>query len=475
MTHMESKNNEGDLEKIELGQEKEISTSEQLLAEIDESRNELNAAETESNETFSNLVASVEKAAQEMDGDPDDIFSIKNEVADLEQQKKSIVDISRAEIEALAEEGGNENKPDARFSDLIEHNSFVKGVEKEQLAAESFIQLLNEKPPEKRFLRKQQFDQYGETKIYEIDGKEFDEYSTEVRELDAKEFDWRISTDTTMRRMNRFQWNEVTHMLHQDREQAKKFFDSINKALSERMRNEEKIEILRNIPGAIAGDIDNIDFRNFTEVLPLLAKNTVGSFEETKKEMALSSGDTLQDDWNKSRALGRFVEDLALFDKLNTPPGAEVKEGYIFSAAAKEQGVDHMDMEASEQLPTGGEELQHMRGFAREQILKITSEHPEYLTKVLDLEFVSLDTNSRGNENDTYTNGKNKAAAHLATIIDSGILSRGEVKTMLHAMVETIKNDPDKITDKDTVIGSITALVGTGSLTTEEVQEILGA
>jgi len=477
MTNMELKTQEAAAEKVEVGKENRIITSEQILAEINDSKNELENTETQSSETASNMVISAEKATQEMNGDPNEIMNVKNEVANLENQKKDIANMSRAEIEALMQEEGKEKPVEAteRFSNLVENNSFKKGIEDEQQIAGSFAALLNEKPPERKFLREQHFDQWGQTKMYEVEGKEYNEYSSEIKALGIKNLEWENSTDKNIRGMNRFQWNEATNLLNQNPEQAKKSFTSINEALSERMRDEEKIEILKNIPGNIAGDVDKIDFRNFTEVLPTLAKRAANNFEEAKKEIVSSSGDKLQDDWNKSRALGRFVEDLALFDKLNTPVGGAIKEGHVFSAVAEQKGVNQMDMEATKILPTGSEELKNMRNFARENILKITSENPENLTKVLDLEFVKLNTDSRGNENDNYANGKNKAGANLANIIDSGILSKSEVKTMLQKVVETIKNEPDKIMDKDTVIGSITALEGTGSLTKEEIKEILGA
>ena len=471
---MDFENKQNEVEKSSQEQKTENKENLEISDVVNEGEQQLTNVVEKTNNENKQAISHVENYAGVESGD---IKAAQEIVAETNKEVKNVEDMSRAEIEALMMEEGKEKplSPAKRFSNLVEENSFQKGVEREKDTASEFLITLNQKPSERSLVRTEQLAQYGNTKIYEVDGKEYNEYSPEIQALGIKKLEWETSLDNKMSGMNRFQWNEASNLISQNPEQAKNYFASMNGAISERMNKDQKLEILKNIPGKIAGDVDKIDFRNFVEVLPTLARGAVNSFEEAKQEMISSSGDELQDDWNKSRSLGRFVESLAIFDKLNTPVGGATKEGNVFSAVAKQKGLNEMDLEATKNLPTGPEELKNMRTFARDNILKIASEKPENLTKVFNMEFVKLDTDSRGTENDSYVNGYNKAAANLANIMDSGVLSKKEIKTVLQKIVGTIKNDPDKIMDKRTAIGSITALEGTGSLTKEEIQEILGA
>lgn len=493
---------EGELDKDEEFKDEYSSTISEVAGNLNELRNEknliksklekinsdienfdINESINEGEEILQNQVETLnqenEEAVKQVEVYPGaettDVNKAQEIINETNNEVKNIEDMSRAEIEALIMEEGKENplSPDKQFANLVKENYFQKGIEREKDVASKFLNTLNQRPPERNHIRTENFDQYGTTKIYEVNGKEYNEYSPEIQALEIKKLEWKTSLDNEMSNMNRFQWNEASNLINQNSEQAKNYFNSMNEVISERMNNHQKLEILKNIPGKITGDIDKIDFRNFVEVLPVLSKEAVNSFEEAKQEMISSSGDKIQDDWNKSRLLGRFVESLAIFDKLNTPIGGGTKESNIFSAVAEQRGLNEIDLEASEALPGGPEELKNMRNFAKNNILKIASEKPENLIKVFNMDFVELDNDSRGNYNDKYVNSYNKSAANLANIIDSGIFSKKEIKTVLQKIVETIKKDPDKIIDKRTAIGSITALEGTGSLNKNEIQEIL--
>lgn len=174
--------------------ENPVVTKEELLKRMAEIKAQLDIFKNESDETIQKGITRIDTNVAELGvSNPEELSFIKTAVGNLENQKQDKINMSRAELEALMIEEAKEKpiEPSLKFATLVEDNAFKNGVENEQKIASDFYSLLNEKPPEKKLVREQHFDQTGNTKIYEVEGREYDEYSPEIKNLDINKLEWK--------------------------------------------------------------------------------------------------------------------------------------------------------------------------------------------------------------------------------------------------------------------------------------------